>query len=105
MPRRINVKDLRDKLNLTQGELAYEIWGDHTKSRERTIGRWENGFHDPSPMAQRHLKRLLAEHEGKSPKGMPTPPKRSMAQAPAPADRSETPRPPGRAHAALPGLS
>lgn len=50
----MNVKDLREKLQLTQEGLARKIgvsWG--------TVSRWERGRVTPSPLAKDKLKRLL----------------------------------------------
>lgn len=107
MPRRLDVKAIRDRLGLSQGDLAMHIWGDKSKYRERAISRWENGHNDPSPMAQQHLKRLLADHEKKTADAMPQPGKRKAVtkSADSATDDAMPTRGPSRAHTALPGLS
>lgn len=47
------VKHLRNKMKLTQTELADLIGVDYV-----TVNRWENGKTRPSQLARRHLNRL-----------------------------------------------
>lgn len=54
MPRRINVARLRERLGMSQAEMAK-----HLGATERSIRRWENDTIDPSPMATGALRRLM----------------------------------------------
>lgn len=93
MARRINVKDLRDRLGLSQSDLARRIWGKYEPHYKRTIRRWENDGTDPSPMAQKHLQRLLAEHKAANPSTSASP---STSTSTSTADITPTSAPPTR---------
>lgn len=53
---RVDVRALREKMNLSQG-----AFGDLFPVDKRTVRRWENGV-DPSPMAHEKLKALHQQH-------------------------------------------
>lgn len=57
MPRRFDVKALRDVMGISQTDLA-----DRLGVHQRTIQRWENAEVDPSPLAVRRLRELHDEH-------------------------------------------
>jgi len=44
----INIREIRLKLNLSQEQFAELLGVD-----PRSVSRWENGHHKPSPMAQK----------------------------------------------------
>ena len=52
-PRRVDIGSIRERHNLTQGDLADYLYVD-----KRTIRRWERGEVAPSPMALAHIRRL-----------------------------------------------
>ena len=52
----MDIKALRESLNLTQEKLAQELG-----VSVMTIRRWEEGKHQPSSLALRELKRLQKE--------------------------------------------
>lgn len=60
--RPIDVKALRERLGLSQVELAKRI-----PVHELTVSRWENGHMQPSAMAREHLKRVEDELTQKEP--------------------------------------
>ena len=52
----MDIKAIRERLNLTQEQLAQKIgvsWA--------TVARWERGIGKPSPLAQKALENLLKE--------------------------------------------
>ena len=49
-----DIKQLREKLLLTQAEFAAELGVSF-----ETVNRWENGKHEPTMKAKRKLKRLI----------------------------------------------
>jgi DNA-binding transcriptional regulator YiaG len=66
MPRRIDVKAMRDEMGLSRSEMAEKL-GVH----ERTVKRWEEADHDPSPLANERLRTIHREHTGKKPTNDP----------------------------------
>lgn len=52
-PRRVDIGSIRERHNLTQGDLA-----DYLHVDKRTIRRWERGEVAPLPMALAHIRRL-----------------------------------------------
>ena len=81
MPRRVNVKRLRERLAVSQPELARRLG-----VGLRSIQRWESATEliDPSPLATRELKRLMKTH-GVTDSGKATPHTKAAA-APAEGD-------------------
>ena len=67
---RINIARLRESMGLTQDEFATKVG-----VAKRTIGRWEQGFSDPSPMAIDRLRSLQAQVDGREVQTR-TPPRR-----------------------------
>lgn len=57
MPR-VNVKQIRDHIGISQQELANRM-GVHLT----TVARWEGGVSDPSPMAIHRLREVHAAHK------------------------------------------
>lgn len=57
MPKRFDVKGLRDRMGISQVDLA-----DRMGIHPRTIQRWENAEADPSPMATRLLQDIHEAH-------------------------------------------
>lgn len=54
----MDIKAIREKLRLTQEELAHKLgvsWG--------TVARWEGGKSKPSKLAQKAIEDLLKEQE------------------------------------------
>ncbi|HZR80381.1 MAG TPA: helix-turn-helix domain-containing protein [Candidatus Binatia bacterium] len=58
MKKRIDIKDLRKKLKLTQEELAREL-----AVTVSTVNRWENGHSGPSKLALRSIDALCDKHK------------------------------------------
>jgi len=59
----MDIKGLREKLSLTQEQLARKLgvsWA--------TVARWERGKGEPSPLAQKAIDDLLKETLGEKPK-------------------------------------
>jgi len=57
---RKDIKSIREKLNLTQEQLAHKLgvsWA--------TVARWERGKGEPSPLARKAIDDLLKETEEK----------------------------------------
>lgn len=52
-PRRVDIASIRERFDLTQGDIANELHVD-----KRTVRRWERGEASPSPMAMAHIRRL-----------------------------------------------
>lgn len=67
MPRRVDVRGLREKHGLSQPELARRLG-----VSERSVRRWEVETVDPSNLAHRSLKALLQELDSKSQGDAPT---------------------------------
>ena len=57
-----NIKELRQQLGLTQKRLAEELG-----VTLATVGRWECGLRDPSPLAVRAIELLLEVERLKTP--------------------------------------
>ena len=56
----MDIKSIRERLGLTQEQLANKLgvsWA--------TVARWERGKGEPSPLAQKALEDFLKEAEGK----------------------------------------
>ena len=59
----MDIKNIREKLNLTQEQLARKLgvsWA--------TVARWERGKGEPSPLAQKAIDDLIKEIPGETPK-------------------------------------
>lgn len=57
----MDIKSIRQRLNLTQEQLAYKLGVSWT-----TVARWEGGKGKPSPLAQKAIDNLLKETNGKT---------------------------------------
>ena len=64
MPARVDVRGMRDRMGLSQIQLADKL-GIH----ERTVRRWEEGRIHPSPMAMANIKRMQQEYNSHTPTG------------------------------------
>lgn len=60
MPRRVDVRGLREKHGLSQPELARQLG-----VSERSVRRWEVETVDPSPLAHKGLRALQSELEAR----------------------------------------
>ena len=51
------IKELRNKLLITQAELAQKL-----NVAFQTVNRWENGHHEPTMKQKRRIKSLCEKH-------------------------------------------
>lgn len=80
---RINVSALRERMGITQEDLAQRVWP-HTReeqlsSRARTIRKWERG--DRSPLGENKA-RLLVLYEEARAKGLSAPAEKPKRRGP-----------------------
>lgn len=107
----IDVKGLRDRMGLTQRDLAKRLWetDDPTPAHERSISRWENGHHEPHAMAKLALKRLAREHDDKEAAkavgGSEGPKRKALVKGEGESEKPiAPPTPPRRSAGVLPGM-